>query len=106
MDGKGLSDNTFDKGNLKRDQNADSTRVLYNEYSLPIKLSWIGVGEGMRGTIIVPDLRKWENPEVPIKLTLGNINCDGSSIAQSGDWNKGETARGVFASKMLKWTKW
>ena len=100
MDGKVISDKTSDKGNLKRDQNADSTPSnSIKNITLPIKREWNGVGEGMRGTIIVPDLRKWKYPEVPVKLTLGNINCDGSSIAQSGDWSKGETARGVFTLK-------
>lgn len=76
-----------------------SPSASVDNITLPVKLDWDGIGGSMKGSITVPDLRKWRNPEVPVKLAFGSITCDGSSIAQSGNWNKGETARGVFTLK-------
>jgi hypothetical protein len=70
-----------------------------DKITLPLKMDWEGVADNMKGMITVPDLTKWRNPEVPVDLKLPSFTCTGSSIARSGNWSKGETARGVFTLK-------
>lgn len=69
------------------------------QVQVPVKIDWEELKNTPKGTLRLPNLLKWKDPEVPLILKVGSVTCEGSSIAKSGSWSKGEVARGVFFLK-------
>ena len=92
-----IQNNGANAGRSLPEKPAKST--LVEQVQIPVKFDWEGTKNNPKGFLLLPNLKKWKESEVPLVLKMGSLSCEGSSIAKSGDWDKGEVAKGVFYMK-------
>jgi hypothetical protein len=73
--------------------------TLVEQVQIPIKFDWEAAKNNPKGFLLLPNLKKWKESEVPLVLKMGALSCEGSSIAKSGNLDKGEVSKGVFYMK-------